>query len=163
MGTTAKLIRFEISKNVDATVYRIMIGSLLYITESHRDICFSVGVCARYQSAPTELHLIVMKIILKYLASTTDFGLWYSCDTNLSLVGFSDSDWAGNLDGRKNTSCGCFYAGNKLVSCHTKKKSSISVSSAEAEYIAAGSCYTQLLCMKQMLNDYGLCLDTLAI
>ncbi|XP_062085844.1 uncharacterized mitochondrial protein AtMg00810-like [Humulus lupulus] len=113
MGTTTKLIRDETGKKVDATLYRSMIGSLPYITASRPDICFSVGVCARYQSALTEFHLTVVKRILKYLASTTDFGFWDSCDTNLSLVGFSDSDWEGNLDDRKSTSDGCFYVGEQ--------------------------------------------------
>ncbi|XP_062075027.1 secreted RxLR effector protein 161-like [Humulus lupulus] len=163
MATTAKLIRDETGKKVDATLYRSMIGSLLYITASRPDIYFSVGVCARYQSTPTKLHLTAVKRILKYLVGTTDFGLCYSCDTNISLVGFSDSNWAGNLDYRKSTSGGCFYVGNNLVSWHNKKKNSISLSTAEAEYIAAGSCCIQLLWMKQMLRDYGLCLDTLTI
>ncbi|XP_062094128.1 uncharacterized mitochondrial protein AtMg00810-like [Humulus lupulus] len=125
MDNTTKLIRDEIGKKVDATLYRSMIGNLLYITAGRPNICFSVGVYARSQSVPTELHLIGVKRILKYLTGTTDFGLWYSCDTNLSSVSFSDSDWAGNLDDQKSTSGDCFYVGNNLVSWHSKKKNSI--------------------------------------
>lgn len=57
---------------------------------------------------------------------------------------------------RKSTSGGCFYLGNNLVAWHSKKQNCVSLSTAEAEYIAAGSCYTQLLWMKQMLRDYGI-------
>ena len=75
----------------------------------------------------------------------------------------SDADWAGTTDDRKSTSGGCFYLGNNLVSWHSKKQNSISLSTAEAEYIAAGSCCAQLLWMKQMLKDYGFDLDTIAV
>ncbi|XP_062075108.1 secreted RxLR effector protein 161-like [Humulus lupulus] len=163
MATTAKFIRDETCKKVDASLYKSTIGILLSITTSHPDICFSVGVCARYQSTPTEFHLTTVKRFIKYLAGTTNFGLWYSCDTNLSLVCFSDSDWVGNHDNSKSTSSGCFYVGNNLVSWHSKKQNSILLSTVEAEYIAAGGCCTQVLWMKQMLNDYRLCLDTLTI
>ncbi|XP_019189509.1 PREDICTED: uncharacterized protein LOC109183937 [Ipomoea nil] len=70
--------------------------------------------------------------------------------------GYSDADWAGNADDRKSTSGGCFFLGKNLVAWLSKKQNSISLSTAEAEYIAAGSCCTQLLWMRQMLQDYGL-------
>ncbi|XP_062081408.1 secreted RxLR effector protein 161-like [Humulus lupulus] len=132
-----------------------MIGSLLYLIASRPDISFSVGLCARYQVNPKQSHLTAVKRIFKYLAGTIEFGLWYSCDTNMSLVGYSDSDWAGSLDDRKSTSRGCFYIGNNLVSWFSKKQHSISLSTAEAEYIAAGSSCTQLIWLNKMLTDYG--------
>ena len=95
--------------------------------------------------------------------STLEYGIWYSKDTNANLVGFSDADWAGNADDRKSTSGGCFYVGNNLVSWLSKKQNSISLSTAEAEYIAAGSCCTQLLWMKQMMSDYGFEMERLTI
>ncbi|XP_019170394.1 PREDICTED: uncharacterized protein LOC109165849 [Ipomoea nil] len=87
---------------------------------------------------------------------TIKYGLWYSKDSELSLVAYSDADWAGNIDGRKSTSGGCFFVGKNLVSSLIKKQNLISLSTAEAEYIAAGGCCTQLMWMKQMLLDYGL-------
>ncbi|XP_062104470.1 secreted RxLR effector protein 161-like [Humulus lupulus] len=155
IGTTSKLTRDMLGKLVDPTLFHSMIGSLLYLTASRPAICFSVGLCARYQSTPTESHLTAVKRIMKYVVGTVEFGLWYTNDSNMSLVGYSDSDWAGNLDDRKSTSGGCFYLGNNLVSWHSKKQNSISLSTAEAEYIAAGSCCTQLLWMNKMLANYG--------
>ncbi|KAK1582616.1 hypothetical protein Q3G72_016763 [Acer saccharum] len=70
-------------------------------------------------------------------------------------VGFNDADWAENCDDKKSTSGNCFFLVNNLVSWFCKKQNSISLSTAEAEYIAAGSGCTQLLWMKQMLVDYG--------
>ena len=73
-----------------------MIGSLLYLTASKHDISFSVGVgmgvCARYQADPKESHLSSVKRIIRYVNGTSNYGIWYSFDTNASLVGFSDTD-----------------------------------------------------------------------
>ena len=93
-----------------------MIDSLLYLTTSRTNISYSVGVCARYQENPKESHMIALKRIIKYFKTTTDFGVWYSKDTNDVLTRYSDANWAGNADDRKSTSGGCFYVGNNLVS-----------------------------------------------
>lgn len=118
-------------------------------------------MCARYLADPRTSHLNVVKNILKYISGTTNLGIWYSKDTNSNLVGFSDSDWAGDLDDRKSTSGGCFYLGNNLVSWYSKKQNCVSLSTTESEYIAAGSCVTQLVWLNHMLHDYGLKSDTL--
>jgi hypothetical protein len=155
MSTTAKLHSDAAGKSVDQTMFRSMIGSLLYLTASRLDIAFSVGVCARFQANPKESHLTAVKRILWYVNATANFGVYFSRDTTLNLAGYSDADWAGNADDRKSTSGGCFYVGTNLVAWMSKKQNSISLSTAEAEYIAAGSCCTQLMWMKQLLADYG--------
>ncbi|KAK0587206.1 hypothetical protein LWI29_019132 [Acer saccharum] len=122
MSTTLKLSKDASGKSVEQTLYRGMIGSLLYLTASRPDISFSVGVCARYQSDPKESHLSSIKRIICYVNGTYNYGIWYSFDTNASLVGFSDTDWAGNCDDRKSTSGGYFFIGNNLVSWFCKSK-----------------------------------------
>jgi hypothetical protein len=79
------------------------------------------------------------------------------------LVEYSDADWIGNANDRKSTSGGCFYVGTNLVAWMSLKQASISLSTAEAEYIAAGSCCTQLLWMKKLLYDSGFTQDTMVI
>ena len=115
-----------------------------------------MGVCARYQAASKESHLTAVKRTIRYVNGTPDYGLWYSKDSNACLASYSDVDWAGSVDDRKSTSGGYFYLGNNLVSWMSKKQNSVSLSSAKAEYIAAGSCCTQLLWMKKLLHDYGI-------
>ena len=83
-------------KAVDQKVYRSMIGSLLYLCASRPDIMLSVGICARFQAAPKESHFVAVKRIFRYLAHTPNFGLWYPRGANFKLVGYSDSDWAGD-------------------------------------------------------------------
>ncbi|CAA7042069.1 unnamed protein product [Microthlaspi erraticum] len=104
MSTTTKIGKDEHGEDVDVKLYRGMIGSLLYLTASRPDLCFSVG-CA---------------------------------------------------DDRKSTSGGCFFLGNNLIAWLSKKQNSVSLSTAEAEYIALGSCCTQLIWMRQMSADYGM-------
>lgn len=91
-------------KDVDTKRYRGMIGSLLYHTASRPDIMLSVCMCARYQSAPKEFHLKVVKRVLRYLHSTYKYGLWFSKGSDCSLVGYSDSNLAEFKSDKKNTS-----------------------------------------------------------
>ncbi|KAK6136269.1 hypothetical protein DH2020_030000 [Rehmannia glutinosa] len=163
MNTSQKLCRESEAEGVDNTLYRSMIGSLLYLTASRPDLMFSVCVCARYQADPKITHLNAVKRIIKYVSGSADLGIWYTKDTNTNLVGFSDLDWAGDLDDRKSTSGGCFFLGNNLESWYSRKENRVSLSTAESEYVVAGSCCTQLIWMKQMLDDYGIYSDILTM
>ena len=154
MPTSGHLGIGEGEKSVDPKVYRSMIGSLLYLCASRPDIMLSVCMCARFQAAPKECHLLAVKRILRYLVHTPSLGLWYPKGATFDLLGYSDSDWAGDKVDRKSTSGACQLLGRSLVSWASKKQNSISLSTAEAEYIAAASCCAQLLWMKQTLRDY---------
>ena len=140
-----------------------MIGCLLYLTASRLDIAFSIGVCSRFQANSKVSLLNIVKRIIKYISGTCDCGLFYSKESNVSLVGYSDVDWAGNADDRKSITGGCFYVGANLVAWMSKKQNFVSLATAEAEYIAAGSCYSQLLWMKKLLGDYGISQDTMVV
>jgi hypothetical protein len=94
-----------------------------------------------------------VKRIFRYLKGTKEFGLWYPKGKDLSLIAYTDADWAGCIDDRRSTSGATFYLGECLVSWLSKKQSSISLSTTEAEYIAATTCCTQVLWMKQTLTD----------
>ena len=74
MNSSIKLDKDEKGKSIDSTMYRGMIGSLLYLTVSRPDIMYSVCLCVRFQSCPKESHLNVMKRILRYLKGTMDIG-----------------------------------------------------------------------------------------
>ena len=78
-----------------------MIGSLLYLTTRKPDVCYSVGICACYQACSKESHLSAVKKIIKYVSGTTEFRLWYSQDSSKTLMGYYDTDWAGNSDSEK--------------------------------------------------------------
>ena len=161
--THLKLSKDEAGTSVDQSLYRSMIGSLLYLTASRPDITFAVGVCARYQANPKISHLNQVKRILKYVNGTSDYGIMYCHCSDSMLVGYCDADWAGSADDRKSTSGGCFYLGNNLISWFSKKQNCVSLSTAEAEYIAAGSSCSQLVWMKQMLKEYNVEQDVMTL
>jgi hypothetical protein len=79
----------------------------------------------------------------------------YPKGSTFDLIGYSDADWAGCKIDRKSTSGTCQFLGRSLVSWASKKQNSVALSTAEAEYIAAGHCCAQLLWMRQTLRDYG--------
>src|ERR1041384_619307 len=159
MPTNGQLDLDPNGKDVDQKVYRSMIGSLLYLCASRPDIMLSVCMCARFQFAPKESHYMAMKRILRYLVHTPNLGLWYPKGSSFKLVGYSDSDWAGDKVDRKSTSGSCQFLGSSLVSWSSKKQNFVSLSTAEAEYIASGSCCAQLLWMRQTLMDYDVKCD----
>jgi hypothetical protein len=153
MQTNCKLSKDDDSKSTEKRQYRSMIGSLLYVTASKPDVMQAVGQVARFQEAPKESHVLAVKRIFRYLKGTEEFGLWYPKGKDLSLIAYTDADWAGCIDDRRSTSGPAFYLGECLVSWLSKKQSSISLSTAEAEYIAAAACCTQVLWMKQIVTD----------
>ncbi|XP_073153170.1 secreted RxLR effector protein 161-like [Henckelia pumila] len=137
MGSSEKLRKDSVEAGVDNTMYRSMIVSLLYLTVIHLDIMFSVCLCARYQSDLKVTHLKAVMRILKYVSGTLDLRLWYTRKTKTNLVGFSDADWAGDVNDRKSTTGGCFYLDNNLVSWYSRKQNCVSLSTVKSEYVAA--------------------------
>jgi hypothetical protein len=103
MGTNGHLDLNTGGKSIDQKVYRLMIGSLLYLCASRPDIMLSVCMCARFQANPKEVHLRAMKRIMRYLVYTPKFGLWYSKGSTFNLIRYSDTDYAGCKIGRKST------------------------------------------------------------
>jgi hypothetical protein len=112
-----------------------------------------VGMVGRYQDAPKQSHLLVVKRIFRYLKGTMDYGLWYPRNQNFQLSVYSNADWANCMDERKSTSGGAFFLEYSLVSWLSKKQGSISLSTTEVEYIIAATCCTQVLWMIQTLAD----------
>ncbi|GKA91095.1 retrovirus-related pol polyprotein from transposon TNT 1-94, partial [Tanacetum coccineum] len=113
----------------NATLYRGMIGSLMYLTSSRPDLIYVVCLSARYQEKPTQKHLNAVKWIFRYLNGTINMGLWYSKDTDISLTTYSDADHAGCQNTRRSTSGSAQFLGDKLFSWSSKKQKSTAISS----------------------------------
>ncbi|GJS80448.1 putative ribonuclease H-like domain-containing protein [Tanacetum coccineum] len=141
--------------DVDEHLYRSMIGSLMYLTTSRPDIMFVVCACARFQVSLKTSHLLAVKRIFRYLKGKPSLGLWYSKDSPLELVAYTDSDYAGATLDRKSTTGGCQFLGNRLISWQCKKQTVVATSTTEAEYVAAASCCGQVLWIQNQLLDYG--------
>ncbi|GJW68689.1 putative ribonuclease H-like domain-containing protein [Tanacetum coccineum] len=129
--------------DVDEHLYRSMIGSLMYLTASGPNIMFAVCACTRFQVSPKTSHLLAVKRIFRYLKGKPSLGLWYSKDSPLELVAYTDSDYAGATQDRKSTTGGYQILGNRLISWQCKKQTVVATSTTEAEYMAAASCCGQ--------------------
>ena len=90
-------------------------------------------------------------------------GIWYPRDSGFDLIGYSDTDDAGCRIDRTSTTSTCQFLGNNLVSWFSKKQHPVSTSTAEDEYIAAGSCCAQVLWMRSQLFDYGFKMEKIPI
>ena len=145
MSTVLKLDVDDKGKSINITVYKGIVNLLLYLTTSRPDIMFATCLCARFQVNPKESHLIAIKRILRYLKGTQNLGLWYPKDTCFNLVGYFDVGYVGCRVDRMSTSGSCQFLGQSLVTWYSKKQQSVSTSTAEAEYIDAGSCCAQVL------------------
>eukprot|EP00253_Pinus_taeda_P007915 PITA_07915 len=143
------------SPEVDATLYRQLVGKLLYLTHTRPDLSFAVGLVARFLQNPRESHWKAAKRILRYVRGTIQFGIHYSAKATPLLVGFTDSDWAGDPDDRKSTAGYVFTLGSGPITWACKKQAAISLSSAEAEYRGAVEASKEALWLRQILSEFG--------
>ena len=121
-------------KLIDQTIYRGMIGSLLYLTTSKPNIMYRC-LCARFQACLTESHFNEIKRIFKYLKGASDIGLWYPCHDSFELICYLDADFSGCKIDRKSTSGTFHFLGHSLVSWYSKKQILITLSMTEIEWL----------------------------
>ena len=87
MESNLKLLSDASSDTSDATMYRQMIGSLMYLTNTRLDICFAVNTLSQFLRDSRQVHLIAVKHVLKYLKGTVDYGLKYDANQKINLTG----------------------------------------------------------------------------
>ena len=135
-------------------LYQSAVGSILYVsTRTRPDISYAIGSCARFSANPTKCHWTAVKRIMRYLKGTFNFGLLYNATNPTDLIGYSDADWAGDVDDRKSTSGYVFQICGGAVSWRSKKQSCVALSTAEAEYMALASATQEAIWMKHLIND----------
>ena len=149
-----KFTQEEGGSKVNPTLYRSLIGSLQYLTHTRPDILFAVGILSRHMENPTQEHYIGVKRVLRYLKGTENYGLFYKRgDLRGELIGYSNSDFAGDRNDRKSTSGHIFFLGGMAVSWSSQKQSIVALSSCEPEYIAATSATCQAVWLSRLLGE----------
>jgi len=154
MNVNEKLVVNDGTSMANAMQFQSIIGGLNYLCHTRPNITFSVSVVSCFMHNPSLHHLGAAKRILRYVAGTTDFGIWYFKISKFRLGGFSDSDWAGCLDERKSTSGSIFSLGSGVISWSTKKQDVIAQSSSEAEYVAVTGAACQAIWLHTLLADF---------
>ena len=126
-------------------------------TRSRPDIAFDVSCVSRFCSKPIKLHWATVKRIFRYLRGTTSLGLLYAKgpDPDNKLVGYTDSDWAGDSTDYKSTTGYLFQIGGTVVTWKSKKQTCVALSTAEAEYMALSSASQEVIWMRELNSDLG--------
>ena len=136
--------------------YQSIVGSLLYLSVSSRpDITYSVSTLAKFSSQPNKQHWTALKRVLRYLKGTVHYGITYTRKSSKECVGYSDADWAGDLDDRKSTSGYLFQVSGGAVTWRSKKQSCVALSTAEAEYMALSSAAQEAVWLRQLMAELG--------
>jgi hypothetical protein len=152
MEAKLKMLVDTSSELIDATLYKLIIGSLMYLTNTRPNIFFPVNTLSQFLVEPRRVHLVATKHVMRYLKGTIDYGLNYDGDHDFTLSGYTDVDWAGSVFDRKSTSGCCFSLGSAMISWQSRKQSSIALSTAEAEYIAACSASCEAIWLRKLLT-----------
>lgn len=141
---------------VDATLYRQLVSSLIYLTHSRPDISFAVGMVLRFMQEPHELHWKATKRILCYIQGTHSFGIHYRVGTDVDLVGYTNLDWVGDTQHRKSTSSYSFSLGSGPINWSSKKQNASAISSTEAEYREVVNAATEAIWLQGILTEFGI-------
>ena len=141
----------------DRQLYQQAIGCLTYAAMSTRpDISAAVGALSQYMANPSNDHWVGVKRILRYLKGTMDYGLSFSSDgVGDKLFGYSDADWAGDVDTRRSTSGYVFKIGDAAVSWSSRKQVTVARSTTEAEYVALSAAAQEAIWLRRLLVDIG--------
>eukprot|EP00257_Ricinus_communis_P022466 XP_015582200.1 uncharacterized protein LOC107262224 [Ricinus communis] len=134
-----RLSKDEKGTKIDSTMFKQVVGSLMYLTATSLDIMFGVSLISRYMSSPTEEHWYAPKRILRYINGTIEMGILYK----------------GDLNDKKSTFGFVFLLARGAVSWSSKKQPVVTLSTTEAEYIAVASCACQYIWLMRDLVNGG--------
>ena len=136
---------------MDATIYRQLVGSLMYLVNTRLEIFYVVNQLSQDMIKPTKLFWKVGKHVLRYLRGTIEYRLWYRRTKGVKFQGFTNADWAGSPSERKSTSGGIFSIRSIIVYWYNRKHQSMALSSTEAEYMSVSQAACEAIWMKKII------------
>ena len=138
---------------VNVQMYQQIIGSLTYAaTTTRADIAAAVNMLSKFMTKPGKGHMERVKRILRYMKGTVDYGIIYSASDNKCILsGYSDSDWAGDVDTRYSTSGYIFQVYGNTFSWISKKQKTVARSTTEAEYVALSHATQEAIWLRRLL------------
>ncbi|XP_022032267.1 uncharacterized mitochondrial protein AtMg00810-like [Helianthus annuus] len=135
------------------TVYQKLVGKLIYLSHTRPDIAYSVHYLSQFMHSPLQAHFKIALQLLRYLKGAPGKGILFKKGDSLNIKAFSDSDWAKCLSSRKSITGFCVFLGNNLVSWKSKKQSTVSRSSAEAEYRSMCAATCEIIWISNLLRE----------
>ena len=154
LNTGQKLSKSTTDEEVGVFPYREAIGSIMYLMLMTRpDLAASVQILSRFMEKPTRVHWEAIKRVLRYIQGTKEMGLKFQRTQKFEVAGYCDSDWGGCLDTRRSTSGYVFLLGGAAVSWSSKRQTTVAMSSAEAEYVAATHAAKEAIWIKHLFGE----------
>ncbi len=128
----------------------------MYLSVNTRpDIAYAVGNLAKFNSCPSRVHWTALKRVLRYLKGTMSYGIQYKKNSGSCVIGFSDADWAGDVNDWKSTSGYLFQMNGGALTWKSKKQDCVALSTAEAEYVALSSAAQESVWFNKLSAELG--------
>jgi hypothetical protein len=135
--------------------YKEAVGSLMYAMVATRaDLAFAVSVVSQFMARPAPMHWAAVKRIMRYLKGTLHMKLCLG-GKDITIKGYCDADWGGDLNTRRSTTGYVFYLGDGAISWNSKRQPTVALSTTEAEYMAANQCAKEAIWLRQLMADVG--------
>ncbi|GJR11586.1 putative RNA-directed DNA polymerase [Tanacetum coccineum] len=150
-----KLFMKTKAKLADKDRYQRMVGKLIYLSHTHPDIAYAVGVVSQFMHQPQVDHMHAVLRIVRYLKGTTGHGLLFKTNGHLNIQIFTDADWAGDKGNRRSTSGYFSLVGGNLVTWKSKKQKAVSLSSVEAEFRGIAKGLAEALWIRKLVSEIG--------
>lgn len=143
----------------DATMYRKMVGSFIYVTISRPNLSYTIGLESQFMQAPHKPHLDCVGHTLRYLRATADYAFFYATSVALVLYGYTDADWASSILDKRSTSGYMFSIGSAVVTWSSKKQPTIALWSTEANSNSNNNKKLPIGFARQPKNNHGYVID----
>ncbi len=121
----------------DTTMYKRIVGSLIYMTITRLDLSYAVGMVSQFMQTPRKPHLDAVRCILRYIKHTLHYGIFYEAKSELQVHGYMDVDWADNVSDRRSTNGFMFSFQSGAINWSSKKQPIVTLSSTKAKYRGA--------------------------
>ena len=158
LETNAKLVKIDVPE-VDAKTYQSALSGLMYAMLATRpDLAYAVGALSKHAACPGQAHFAALKRVYHYLCGMTDTCIIYRKTSEMSLLGYVDADWAGDVNNCCSISGYTFVTARAAISWSSKKQPSVALSSTEAEYMAAAAAAKEATWLKVLFSEIKLSL-----
>ena len=155
LAANEKFRKDDGEKKANSSLYRSLIGSLLYLSSTRSDIMFASNLLSIFMQETSQVHYRATKRVPRYLQETMDYEIIFYFGGDLNLIGYSDSDWAGRINDMKSTSSYAFLFESSICSWLSKKQSLVAQSTAEVEYVSATKTTFQAIWLRRKFEDIG--------
>ncbi|KAG5254077.1 mitochondrial protein [Salix suchowensis] len=147
------LTQSEGSLLADPSQYRRLVGRMIYLTITRPDLAYAVHILSQFMDKPRQPHLDAAHQVLRYIKGTPGQGIMLPSTGELELTAFCDADWAKCKDTRRSITGYCIMLGRAPVSWRAKKQTTVSRSSAEAEYRSMATTVCEITWLRNILQD----------